>query len=166
MQQERPHRPALSAEAAAAELREEVTAGRLDRRAADAVLDAAHAAGRRRREHPAGISDREVEILGLICLGLTNRQRGQRLHITEKLLATMSNTSTTRSAEPPAPGPRCSRGARAGGYCASPTSMRSHFLEQPLTDIEASPNLLATSWIRGQHAREEERCDPQSHHRR
>jgi DNA-binding NarL/FixJ family response regulator/tetratricopeptide (TPR) repeat protein len=41
-------------------------------------------AGRRRSEAPAGLTDREQEILGLVAEGLSNRQIGERLFITEK----------------------------------------------------------------------------------
>jgi len=40
--------------------------------------------GRRRASTPSGLSARELEILGLVAEGLTNRQIGERLFITEK----------------------------------------------------------------------------------
>ncbi|HYM53466.1 MAG TPA: response regulator transcription factor, partial [Candidatus Dormibacteraeota bacterium] len=40
--------------------------------------------GRRRSSAPAGLTAREQEILGLVADGLTNRQIGERLFITEK----------------------------------------------------------------------------------
>jgi len=49
------------------------------------VLEAAgHARSRVRAELPAGLSEREVEVLKEICLGRTNRQMAERLHIAEK----------------------------------------------------------------------------------
>ena len=60
----RPHRPARSPEEAAAELRAEVAAGRLDGDAAEAVLRAAGHRVRRRREWPAALTSREVECCG------------------------------------------------------------------------------------------------------
>jgi hypothetical protein len=80
---ERPYRAALTADAAAAELRREVTAGRLDSDAAGAVLAAAghsaKAAGvhSRRGDLPAGLSMREVEVLRLLARGLTNKEIAQ-----------------------------------------------------------------------------------------
>jgi DNA-binding NarL/FixJ family response regulator len=78
MTQPRPHRPALTAAAAAAEVHAEVAAGRLDRAAADAVLRAAGQgaapAGPARRAWPAGLSDREVAVLRLLARGWTKRQ--------------------------------------------------------------------------------------------
>jgi HD-GYP domain-containing protein (c-di-GMP phosphodiesterase class II)/DNA-binding CsgD family transcriptional regulator len=75
MTQPRPHRPARSPDEAAAEIGAEVAAGRLDPTAAGAVL---HAAGQRgalpRRPWPAGLSEREVEVLRLLCRGLSKRQ--------------------------------------------------------------------------------------------
>jgi HD-GYP domain-containing protein (c-di-GMP phosphodiesterase class II) len=85
MTQERPHRLARTPDEAAREIRVEVDAARLDRSAAECVLEAAgHARRRARTELPAGLSEREVEVLREICLGHSNRQMGERLHIAEK----------------------------------------------------------------------------------
>jgi HD-GYP domain-containing protein (c-di-GMP phosphodiesterase class II) len=72
MTADRPHRRALEPERAAREARAEAAAGRLCRDAVEAVLAAAgHRA--RRPERPAGLSDREVEVLRLLARGLTNK---------------------------------------------------------------------------------------------
>jgi HD-GYP domain-containing protein (c-di-GMP phosphodiesterase class II) len=85
MTEPRPHRPAREPQAAAEELRREVRAGRLDGEAAGAVLAAAgHSARPARRAWPAGLSDREVEVLRLIARGLPNREVARRLIIAEK----------------------------------------------------------------------------------
>jgi len=85
MTQERPHRPALSPEDAAAALRSDADAGRIDRGAAECVLEAAgHVRRHPRAELPAGLSRREVEVLRLICLGRSNRQMAASLFISEK----------------------------------------------------------------------------------
>jgi HD-GYP domain-containing protein (c-di-GMP phosphodiesterase class II) len=82
---DRPHRGALSTAAARKELGEMVRAGTLDKRAVDAVLEAGGAAPLRVRQgHPAGLSDREVEVLRLVAQGLTNREIAEALVITEK----------------------------------------------------------------------------------
>jgi HD-GYP domain-containing protein (c-di-GMP phosphodiesterase class II) len=84
MREPRPHRPALSAEDAATELRAEVRAGRLESAAVDAVLKAAGHRVPRRREALAGLTAREVEVLILLARGMSNKQIAERLVITPK----------------------------------------------------------------------------------
>jgi HD-GYP domain-containing protein (c-di-GMP phosphodiesterase class II) len=85
MTHDRPHRSALDPSRARAELRAEVEHGRLDQRAVNAVLEAAGARPVRVREAwPAGLSDREVEVLRLLARGKTNRQIAADLVIAEK----------------------------------------------------------------------------------
>lgn len=82
MTQPRPYRPALGADAAAEELRADARAGRLDVTAVDDVLLAAgHRARPIRHSWPAGLSDREVEVLRLICRGGTKKQAAEVLKI-------------------------------------------------------------------------------------
>jgi HD-GYP domain-containing protein (c-di-GMP phosphodiesterase class II) len=84
MREPRPHRPARSAEDAARELRADVKAGRYDGEAVDAVLAAAGHRVPRRREGPGGLTPREVEVLKLLALGLSNKEIAERLVISPK----------------------------------------------------------------------------------
>jgi DNA-binding NarL/FixJ family response regulator len=82
--EERPHRPAKDAADAARALGREATAGRLDARAVDAVLAAAGQRTPRPVGGPAGLTPREVEVIGLLASGRTNRQVARALGVTAK----------------------------------------------------------------------------------
>jgi len=82
--EEKPHRLALSPQAAAGELRAEVAAGRIDGEAAEAVLEAAgHVRVKAGGSRPAGLSDREVEVLRLAARGRTNKEMARALVLSE-----------------------------------------------------------------------------------
>jgi HD-GYP domain-containing protein (c-di-GMP phosphodiesterase class II) len=81
----RPHRPAQTAGDAAATVKAEVVAGRLDADAIEAVLHAAGQRGERvDRPRPANLTDREIEVLRLLARGNTNRAIARALSISAK----------------------------------------------------------------------------------
>jgi len=85
MTEDRPHRPSPGRAAAAAQLRADADHGRFGRVAVDAVLEAAGETSRpARRANPAGLTDREVEVLGLIARGHANKQVANALGISPK----------------------------------------------------------------------------------
>jgi HD-GYP domain-containing protein (c-di-GMP phosphodiesterase class II) len=82
---DRPHRRALRPDAARAELGEMVRTGVFETRTTDAVLEATGATPLRvRHRYPAGLSEREVEVLRLLAQGRTNREIARALVITQK----------------------------------------------------------------------------------
>jgi HD-GYP domain-containing protein (c-di-GMP phosphodiesterase class II) len=85
MTSRRPHRDAMTPDKAAAELRRDAKAGRLADEAVEAVLaEAGHEARRAAAARPAGLTDREVEVLGLIATGLSMREAGRALGVSPK----------------------------------------------------------------------------------
>jgi HD-GYP domain-containing protein (c-di-GMP phosphodiesterase class II) len=85
MTEDRPHRAALTPSDAAAQLLDELDAGRFGRVEIDAVLEAAGQPTRRTRAaNPAGLTEREVEVLRLIARGHANKQVAASLGISPK----------------------------------------------------------------------------------
>jgi len=84
----RPHRPALTSEQAADQLRLEARAGRLDGEAVSHVLAAAgHKVRTTRHELVAGLSQREIEVLRLLARGHSKKQIAELLFISEKTVS-------------------------------------------------------------------------------
>jgi HD-GYP domain-containing protein (c-di-GMP phosphodiesterase class II) len=85
MTSDRPHRRALAPNVAATQLLSDARQGRLDAVVVDALLAVAgQGPPPRERAWPAGLTDREVEVLRLAARGLTNRQIGEALSISPK----------------------------------------------------------------------------------
>jgi len=81
----RPQRPPLAPAAAARLVADEVDAGRLDAEAARAVLAAAgQVLAPRERTLPAGLSEREAQVLGELARGGTNKLIARRLGLSPK----------------------------------------------------------------------------------
>jgi HD-GYP domain-containing protein (c-di-GMP phosphodiesterase class II) len=83
MTEPRAYRPALSPAAATAEPRGEAARGRQAPEAVSAVLEAAGQPCPAPRR-PAGLSERECEVLGLVAGGLATKQAARRLGISPK----------------------------------------------------------------------------------
>lgn len=77
----RPHRPRLSPSAAASALWAGVRVGHLDPDAVQAVVACAEGGTSRRPRPPAGLTERQVEVLRVLAAGLSNRAIGNRLGI-------------------------------------------------------------------------------------
>jgi len=83
----RPQRAAKTPDQAAAALSVEVSAGRIEGAAAAAVLRAAGHRVARRRDWPAGLTSREVEVLRLVARGLAAKEVAAQLEISAKTVA-------------------------------------------------------------------------------
>lgn len=86
MVEERPWRPALTRSEAAREICDDVRAGRWDSRAAEAVLEVTgqpRAVRREARGWPAGLTDREVEVLRVLARGRSNKEVARELYVSE-----------------------------------------------------------------------------------
>jgi DNA-binding NarL/FixJ family response regulator len=83
--QARPHRPAFGPDEVAARVGAEAGAGRLDREVVAALLAASGREERpARTAWPAGLSDRQVEVLRLVAAGFSNREVAMHLSISPR----------------------------------------------------------------------------------
>lgn len=83
----RPHRAPFEPDQASRDLQAQARAGRLDGGAVNAVLRAAGHRAPPRREWPGRLTAREVEVLGLLARGHSNKQIAQRLRVTPKTVS-------------------------------------------------------------------------------
>ena len=91
MSEDRAWRPALKPDEVARQLQREVAARRLDSRAVEAMLLAAgqpKQKGRSSHGWPAGLTDREVDVLRAIARGLANKQIAGELHVSQATVHT------------------------------------------------------------------------------
>jgi HD-GYP domain-containing protein (c-di-GMP phosphodiesterase class II)/DNA-binding CsgD family transcriptional regulator len=85
MTEDRPYRAALTSEAIARELVAEVTAGRLDGKAVDAVQASLGLPDRAPQPSPSyGLSERELEVSQFLARGKSNKEIGALLHISPR----------------------------------------------------------------------------------
>jgi HD-GYP domain-containing protein (c-di-GMP phosphodiesterase class II) len=82
--QPRAHRPARSVEEAAEVIADEVASGRFDPECARAVLEEAGHRPAGRSSWPAGLTDREVEVLRLLARGLPNKAIARELFVSPR----------------------------------------------------------------------------------
>jgi HD-GYP domain-containing protein (c-di-GMP phosphodiesterase class II)/DNA-binding CsgD family transcriptional regulator len=85
LRESRPHRPAHDLRAATRRVTEEARAGRLDPDAVAAVVEASGAPPPR-RAWPAGLTDREVDVLRLAARGFSNAAIAERLTVSAKTI--------------------------------------------------------------------------------
>lgn len=84
MTESRPYRQALDPGQAAQELRRDAMARRLDPRVVDAVLECQGQAPAKPPAPPAGLSEREAEVIGWLARGLSNKAIARKLGVSHK----------------------------------------------------------------------------------
>ena len=135
MTEPRPHREPIAPDRAAEMLGEQASAGRLD---ADAVTAVVESAGQRapRVERPAGLTEREVEVIGMLARGLQTKQVAHALGISAKTADRhIQNAYRKVGVSSPRGRDAVRDGARAHGMGRTP-------------DFPADGSPVASSWAR------------------
>jgi hypothetical protein len=152
----RPYRERLDPERAAGELQAQVRAGRLDGAAVQAVLTVADHTGKAgSRAFPAGLSDREAQVLTLLARGNSNRQIASQLGITPKTAGHHVEHLYAKIGSPPGLQRPCSRwnmaccrrsgqrhvrpGQAAWGVHPMPASERAAYVHGVSCHLERTP---------------------------
>jgi HD-GYP domain-containing protein (c-di-GMP phosphodiesterase class II) len=94
---DRPQRQRLDPHECAEVLRSEVTGGRLDGEAVNAVLAAAGHRVRRRAALPAGLTPREVEVLVLVARGWSNKAIARELSVSARTVGSHIEHAYTKA---------------------------------------------------------------------
>jgi HD-GYP domain-containing protein (c-di-GMP phosphodiesterase class II) len=144
MAEDRPHRSALSRTEAEAQLLGEVDAGRFGRAEVDAVLHAAgHTSSPARVTYPAGLTEREIQVLCLIARGEANKQVATALGISPKTVGRHIEHIYAKAGVSTRPERRCSRWSTACWRTDPPGTWGEHPIASPRRAAQTGSQTLS-----------------------